>query len=452
MDENLHDEQFDELLRSKYQGEEIAPPGMLWKVISKGLPQNEVQSPGSSSIKFLWPIAGLTALITGVIIYFSFLTDHEKAVVKKENPQMVIEKKSHNLQLGKTIHPGLLKNEKLKNENPSVKKGISGIAENNKGVAINKDEKPANVLVSSSQTITDSKTHSSDIEYIQKLSPRGVQLSASAFLQPDTIAHIPSFSGNTRRIDENIVENPISVNQVKLKREKRFSVELLAKPMASFRFLTDNPAYPATEFNKSYFDNRDKYAITFGYGLQFAYQINPRISLKLGFSMSNYASHFNTNYSAVIHNGKYEADIYTSSGLASIHIISSDTISKQDLLKSSMNISYFNIPVGINYLFAKFLYMGAGLNFGFNMGQEMNWDATDYNGSLEIQTEKINGIEKFTLGFLLEAGVRAKIYKNLSFSAAPVFQVNIMTINKSATVKSFPYSLGLQVGLRYDIF
>jgi len=431
MDNNLHDEQFDELLRSKYQDEEIVPPDMLWKGIRKGLYQEKVQSPDSWYAGVLWTAAGIAALITGFIIYFSF-SHQDKADVKKEYPQMVIEKKSNDLQIEKTNPPVWLKKKKQQNESFPEKKNMIVVSEDKSSVLLLRTSKPLNADVLPAQASTVSNTGLSANEKIQKLTGNGIPLSVYSFFQKDSMKGMPSLTSSTSILLNKKIENPVSEIPDKTKRERRFSVELLAKPMVSFRFLTDNPSYPGTEFNKSYFNKRDKYAITFGYGLQFAYQINPRISLKLGLSMSNYASHFSTDYSAVMYNGKYEADIYTSSGLASIHIISSDTISKEDLLKSSINISYFNIPVGINYSFAKFFYLGAGLNFGFNIGQEMNWDATDYQGTMEIQTEKIQGVEKFIVGLSLEAGVKARIYKNLSFSAAPVFQFNVMTINNSS--------------------
>jgi hypothetical protein len=83
-------------------------------------------------------------------------------------------------------------------------------------------------------------------------------------------------------------------------------------------------------------------------------------------------------------------------------------------------------------------------------GQNMNWQAEDYDGNFsETATDPIDGLEFGSLSMTLGIGKEKYITRQLSVLVNPSVRVNLTSLNKTAPVKSYPYSLGLNAGLRY---
>ena len=82
--------------------------------------------------------------------------------------------------------------------------------------------------------------------------------------------------------------------------------------------------------------------------------------------------------------------------------------------------------------------------------QNMNWQAEDYNGNFtETTADPINGLKFGGISIAVGLGKEKYIARQLSLTIIPSLRINLTSLNYTSPVKSYPYSWGLNAGLRY---
>ena len=229
-----------------------------------------------------------------------------------------------------------------------------------------------------------------------------------------------------------------------------FFIEGFVAPEISYRALVTNSQYSVPDYGKPYFNKTEKADLTFSAGISGGFGITDNIILKSGVFYSRYSYKFKTEAIHLVNNGTVGSYIYTSSGQVILSFISSDSISNESLIKSSMNYSYLNIPLVAELHFKNNYFMNIGLNFNMLVAQNMNWQVEDYNGDFTDATaDPIDGLETGTISMIIGFGTEKPLAKRLSLILNPSLKICLTTINNTAPVKSYPYSLGLSAGLRY---
>jgi hypothetical protein len=229
-----------------------------------------------------------------------------------------------------------------------------------------------------------------------------------------------------------------------------FFIEGFVSPEISYRALATNAQYSIPDYDKTYFNKKEKADFTFSAGVLGGFNITENIILKTGAFYSRYSLKFKTEAIYVLKSGVDSYLIYTSSGQVNVNFKSSDSISKESFINSSINFSYLNIPLIAELHFRNNYFLDLGLNFNMLVGQNMNWQAENFNGNFSNAIgDTIDGLETVNICMIAGFGIDKPLTSKLSLIINPTLKIYLTSINKVAPVKSFPYYLGLNIGLRY---
>lgn len=229
-----------------------------------------------------------------------------------------------------------------------------------------------------------------------------------------------------------------------------FFIEGFVSPEISYRALVTNTQYSVPDYGKTYFNKKEKPDFTFSTGISLGFGITDNIILRSGILYSRFSLKFKTEALHLLNTGPDGDLVYTSSGPVILQLISSDSLSNESLIKSSLNFSYLNIPLVAELHFMNNYFINLGLNFNMLVGQNMNWQAENYDGNFSNATsEPIKGLKSNSLSIILGFGTEKPVSHNLSIILNPTLKVHLSSMNNTAPVKSYPYVWGLNAGLRY---
>jgi hypothetical protein len=236
----------------------------------------------------------------------------------------------------------------------------------------------------------------------------------------------------------------------KQRRPKHFFIEGFLSPEFSYRALTSNPAYSVPDYNIAYFNKTESPDISFSAGISGGLQVSEKLMLKTGTFYSRYSYRLKTEAFYITKASTGGDFIYTSSGPVNLSLISSDSVSNESIIKSSIDISYINIPLTAEVRFRYNIFLALGLNLNLLAWQNMNWQAEDYDGNFsETTADPIDGLEFGNISISLGLGKEKHITRQLSLLINPSLRINLTSLSNTSPVKSFPYSWGLNAGLRY---
>lgn len=229
-----------------------------------------------------------------------------------------------------------------------------------------------------------------------------------------------------------------------------FFIEGFVSPEISYRTLVTNTQYSVPDYGKTYFNKKEKPDFTFSTGVSGGFFISDNIIFRSGIFYSRYSLKFKTEALHLLNTGPDGNLVYTSSGIVNLQLISSDSISNESLLKSSLNFSYLNIPFVAEFHFKNNYFINLGLNLNMLVGQNMNWQAENYDGNFSnANADPIDGLEPGTISMIIGFGTEKHLARKLSMILNPSLKICLSSINHTAPVKSYPYVWGMNAGLRY---
>lgn len=489
---DLHDNDFDDFIKTKYEGHTSSPPEAYWNEI-----EDRLNAPKRTNLKrhitsYWLPYAAAAALLFAISAYFVFTEKPAKILHNSDSANLTKgdranEDKANTLQYSNTsVNPESIKSipDKKNNtvtanyeyfgnkptevkafsknkESQKVKSGQKNIRtepasnySDNINLSTNKVSTGATISIESSEMVNQAIA----FQAINDTSQKDIKLIPETDSKPvNTI--VLNENNNYKQGFDSILPSGLSpdnsnsmealTNKTRLGLKNRLSFEMFFTPGFTFRTVTNNQINYNPEYNKAYFDKRDKGAFTFAAGLLLNVKANDKISVSTGVTYSQYSQGFSTESSHLIYTDAQNAWLYTSTGNLYFKIVSSDSISQTDIMRSSVRFSYINIPVIFKYRFAENYFVDAGLSLNILMNQSFNLQAENFDGVFEATP--INDLERFN--FILNLGIGREFTLRNKFALVinPGINLYLTSINNDATVKSYPFTIGLQAGLKYGL-
>jgi len=487
------DKEFDDLLRKRYEDHTIEPGRELWEGINTRLYQKKIDSNIRKVRQLKIAISAVAAIFAGVIVYSLFSTKEnipETQILSEIPAASAPAGNDNSLKSGLNIKLNNEKSESLdkseqKKLNPESKKKKPGLIKETVASSAQFISPVTDSSYNKAVLLTSSEFHDTLSiknrsiqpvtgiilpDYLQARSVKIVEHALSVL--PGQIRSDINKSDDTneialnsrRRVPERSNQPVLILPEAYLspdqpgglttaensQRHTHFFIEGYVSPEISYRALSVNSKYSMPDYGKSYFNKAERPDFTFSAGISGGFRITDKLILKSGAYYSRYSFKFKTDAFNLINTGTGGNLVYTSSGPVNITFISSDSISKESLIKSSISFSFVNIPVIAEFHFGNNYFINLGLNLNILTGQNMNWQAEDYDGNfLETAADPIDGLEFGSLSMTAGIGEEKYITRQLSVLINPSVRINLTSLNKTAPVKSYPYSLGLNAGLRY---
>jgi hypothetical protein len=498
MDDDGINKDFDDFLKKHYENHIIKPERALWEGINSRLNQEKIDI-GLRKVRYLKVfVFSLAAIFVGTIItFFISLTEIDKTVSPSDttNNNLLYVNNSQVIKTDSIINAsGLISNQtgsvsgeiKIKKnkltynkireskEMLSTQKQDSELVNNfyynntisKRELAVNKIKEDITIKSSSFVSNSDSLKNLSFALMtfgIRDSSTMGINIAKalekiSIPIYIDTgLTGIMQLSQNSDQCDlklsgltQNLTQSGESRASKSGGKRLPFFIEGFVSPEISYRALAVNTQYSVPDYGKTYFNKKEKPDFTFAAGVSGGSGITDNIILRSGIFYSRYSLKFKTEAIYLLNTSPDGNLVYTSSGPVNLQLISSDSLSNESLLKSSLNFSYLNIPLIIELHFWNNYFINLGLNFNLLVGQNMNWQAENYDGNFSNATSKpIRGLKSNSISMILGLGTEKPVSHNLSIIVNPTLKVNLSSINNKAPVKSYPYSWGLNAGLRY---
>ena len=253
--------------------------------------------------------------------------------------------------------------------------------------------------------------------------------------------------------------NSVAKNRIKKDTKPvRFSVTPFFSPdIAWYRLQDDkvgNQQDNATELEKE-----EKHEFSSTYGAFVDYKINKHWRLQSGitFSNTNITVEPKTIYAQQDNTGSIKYRVNTSSGYGYVlPSFSSNPVVGDSLyaFTSTHSLQYIGIPLAVTYNVTrgKFKFNAlAGLSA--NILSKAKLETTlekGFNNSME-KVDNLQGLRKMYFSGLAGVGVDYELTKKTAMTFAPTMRFALNSINKDATVKSYPMSFGFVAGLKLDL-
>ncbi len=496
MEADRTDKEFDKVFRKRYESHSIVPDRSLWEGINTRLYQKKIDGNFHKVRQLKIAISAVAAILTGVIVYSLTKPSDNKPEIPiiSEVPKTQSSSKNGAEQIQKLKQNNLINEdqsldsqegsdsnifadsvigrlevykENLAINDPSIRQVLDSISKNsvvkepsefqNSQASNNKDLQPvvdsilpeyfqpdnlkinehlATVLPGSIRSATNTSVEDTMLIVVNAIKPATKISTQYEIIMPDVDPDLDQLS-----------ELALSGKQ---RRSTHFFIEGFVSPEISYRALFTNSNYSVPDYNIAYFNKTESPDITFSAGILGGFQITDRLILRTGAFLSRYSFKFKTEAFYLSNTSSGGNFVYTSSGPVNISLFSSDSISNESLIKSSIDFSYINIPISAELRFRYNYFLTLGLNFNMLAWQNMNWQAEDYNGDFtETTADPIDGLEFGGLSMNLGLGKEIYIARQLSLIINPSLRINLTAQNKTSPVKSYPYSWGLNAGLRY---
>ncbi|MBA3704793.1 MAG: outer membrane beta-barrel protein [Bacteroidetes bacterium] len=273
-------------------------------------------------------------------------------------------------------------------------------------------------------------------------------LSDSALVNKDSILKTDSVIANK-------VIKPAEAKEIKATALNRFSVLVSFSPEYVNRMLKNNNSDGETA---EYYNKKEKLTQpTYTTQLKIGYNITDRwqIQLGLGYNYFSQKSMLISDTLGNIQDNTTTSTITTSSGSIKISCSSFGPLhpyhpEKTRLsYRTSEKYEYLTIPVSVQYRLNEgktTLKVLAGLAVNVLVKSTLKLDINSEN---TVAFNHIDGLQKTNFSFLVGIGMERDLWKRFYISLMPMINGSFTPINKGTSVKSYPYFIGLQIGLGY---
>lgn len=276
------------------------------------------------------------------------------------------------------------------------------------------------------------------------------QLQDSVALVENTIRSIDSLTENKKTPAQSE-----SATEIKATSFSRFSLEATFSPEYVNRLLTNtNNGNGKTA---EYYNNIEKpVQPTYTAHLKIGYSLTNRWKMQLGVGY-NYFSQKSNLISDTL--GSLQSDAHTC-------LI--ETSAGRINFSSSLFHPFINHPEKTPIAYRtteKYEYLAIPLLFQYKLKEgKTSWNVLagvsanvlikstlrlDINNNNTVIFNDINGLQKTNFSFILGVGVERDLWRRFYFSLMPLLNGTFTPINKGVSVKTYPYYVGLQLGLGY---
>ncbi len=494
MDRNLPD--IEKLFKSALQDEEEMPAPEVWQAIDNNLDKDNIVSikkkyENVKKVAFL-----LSFMLLGLSIYEfekppgykNYNFPGKEIASKKSNSENVKDK--NNISPNTSEGHGSLTTNKSKSlsDNPLVFKEPAAKAEQTKLSSVLTEEKkrvsddkktmfikgflqPNEIAADNSIAAVKSEISK---EHTKKVVDPIIKLKEAILLKDyDTLSaqisnhnNLDSIntiilprSSSPVKIASNIANANSMVVSTKTKKGKisAFSINLFFSPDFTSYRLQDNVSVnnsgEATEIEKN---EHHEFSSTTGALIEYRAKKHWSIQSGLTYSNTNITVAPKTIYAQADNFGSIKYLLKTSSGYGYVLPSFSNSPKVGDSLyafTSTHTLQYLSLPAAIKYTITKgkisFSAMAGAVVNRLIKGKVETSVEDGTNNEPEV-ADKLQGLKKLYFSGLTGFGINYQLYKKAAITFAPVYRFALNSINKDASVRSYPNSIGLTTGIKFD--
>jgi Outer membrane protein beta-barrel domain len=228
-------------------------------------------------------------------------------------------------------------------------------------------------------------------------------------------------------------------------------------------YAADYSAYRLTNDMFNNYDNgpgiatRERSDLSTSAGLLLGYRTGKKISIQSGIIYSSSQININPTkiYAEKNNAGTVKFRYNTSSGYGYLLPSFSASPAVGDSLfadGANHTLQYISIPLLIKYNFGNkrtTFHPGIGITFNFLKKATLTTDLVDLLNREKEVISNLEGIKKINASLLVSPELRYQLSKKVSISGMPYFKYSLGAINKGNVVKTYPYTVGLGVGIVY---
>jgi hypothetical protein len=181
--------------------------------------------------------------------------------------------------------------------------------------------------------------------------------------------------------------------------------------------------------------------------------------LKTGLVYSNIAIGIQpqTLYATVDNNQTISYKFITSSGYAYVKPVFGTSPAAGDSITADISqhhLQYLNLPFMVGYTIPigkRFsVTPGLGVTASTLLSTRVETEINEDTDTETVIINKLQGLRKTYFSFTADAELQYGINKRLSLTALPIFKYAINPITKNNVVRTYPYSIGLGLGISYS--
>lgn len=255
------------------------------------------------------------------------------------------------------------------------------------------------------------------------------------------------------------INQPPSTSQSSDKKQKsnkhKFTLLAFAGPdYTDYRLINDRHN---NYDNKAGIEKRERNDLSFSFGILLGYAVSKRISVQSGitYATSNISINPTEIYAEKNIAGLIKYRYNTSYGYGYLQPSFSSSPAVGDSLfadGANHTLHYITVPVIVKYKIGKKrLSFNPGVGIGLNILTKATL-TTDLVDNLNRETEsisKLEGIKNLSASLIFTPELRYHLSKKFELSLSPSFKYSLGAINKGNVVKTYPYSVGVGLGVVY---
>ncbi len=261
---------------------------------------------------------------------------------------------------------------------------------------------------------------------------------------------LQSIDTNTSELGSFIKNDSMIRNNIQT--TSRLSVAVFYSPNQSQSILKDNTNNNFDDV--AMYNNRENSKFSFTTGLNFKYDLNKKWTLLTGASFSTISKSctIQTMYAATNARNEIHFLLPTSNGIIEMpNDVSHANLKAGDSLTATavcnQLIKFINVPIMIGFQIPKkkiTWYANAGVSANFIIQEKAK---IKMNNSETTIMNHVSGLKKMNFGFLIGTGVQYNLFDNFGIFIEPMLRGSFTSITRSTAVNSYPYSLGLNLGV-----
>jgi hypothetical protein len=209
--------------------------------------------------------------------------------------------------------------------------------------------------------------------------------------------------------------------------------------------------------NKTGIETRERSDLSFSFGILLGYGVGKKVSVQSGitYSASNISINPTEIYAEKNNAGLIKFRYNTSYGYGYLQPSFSSSPAVGDSLfadGANHTLHYITVPVIVKYKVGKKkLTFNPAVGVGLNILTKATL-TTDLVDNLNRETEsisKLEGIKKLSASLIFAPELQYQLSKKVNLSLSPTFKYSLGPINKGNVVKTYPYSIGVGLGVVY---
>jgi len=430
----------DDIFNEKFKYAEKTPPGEIWDSISAKLPFKKRKK---RIIPIWYLIAGTAAVLAIMILMFK---DYSSPVSNQKitnSPEKSVNKNnSGSPDVSKFQEPEPDPLIELKNEVVQTK--IQKPKPQN-----TKENQNNNITDKKSQISNDNEKNTPGSHIATEVKNKEIRSGTGENLNPDyklsqlILNDVEIVANDTITLLEDTIANVEDIEELLNKKEVEESLKTsmskrLSVTTTAGALYFDNLS-SGSGIDEQFANNNVNNEITTSYGINFGYQISPKIKIRTGISKINLVSNTqNVAYSSLINSQVIEGSALSNSP--------SEENGVSVFGKVNQNIGFIEVPSEVEYLIVNKKF-GINLIGGFST-LFLNKNKISINtGNFNADLGKVKNLNEISFTANAGLGLNYKISPQFRFNIEPIFKYQLNTFKDT---KNFnPYYFGIYSGFSF---